>query len=350
MTELVLVTGASGFLGSHVVLQLIEKGYRVRAAARGSHVEHMRATYATYDDQVQVIEIADTVDGTFLEAFIGVSSVIHTASPLPGRVEPAEMLKRVEAGELNVLVQAEKAGVKNVVVTSSIGTVVNPKYSFTDQDWNPITKETALTCGNPLFTYAAAKKFAELALWEWAEAHPHVEVTTPNNSTVNPTYLFGPFTPHVSIPKPSFPALSTNVLIYNYLFPSGVFPPQSLHVDVRDVAAAHVAALRAPPTASVGRKRLLISSPHGQPFADTVAFIATQRPALKERLITIAPAAQPIDKLPLDFARLESVLGMKVSDFHTLEETILDTVDALVRVEDGWKKAGFEIQTPPPFV
>ena len=42
-------------------------------------------------------------------------------------------------------------------------------------DWNPVTKELALQGTS---TYAAAKKFAELAVWEWAEAHPDVDVTT----------------------------------------------------------------------------------------------------------------------------------------------------------------------------
>jgi nucleoside-diphosphate-sugar epimerase len=74
---------------------------------------------------------------------------------------------------------------------------MNPKDSYTDRgkqpecsrvrpfsstlslaDWNPITKETALTGGNKLATYGASKKFAEIALWEWADKHPHVEVTT----------------------------------------------------------------------------------------------------------------------------------------------------------------------------
>jgi nucleoside-diphosphate-sugar epimerase len=45
-------------------------------------------------------------------------------------------------------------------------------------DWNPITKETALTGENKLATYGASKKFAEIALWEWADKHPHVEVTS----------------------------------------------------------------------------------------------------------------------------------------------------------------------------
>lgn len=107
------------------------------------------------------------------------------------------MLQTAIEGTLNVLVQGEKAGVKRMVVTSSIATVRNPDESYTDRgrlevtirilaiqlvlvlkDWNPVTKEMALTGGNQMITYAASKKFAEIALWDWADKHPHVEVTT----------------------------------------------------------------------------------------------------------------------------------------------------------------------------
>ena len=100
-----------------------------------------------------------------------------------------------------MLRQAEKAGVKKFVVTSSIVTVAGDptvkgsafgpermSFFFRDRDltgteqftdWNPVTKEEALQTGASNFDiYSAAKKHAELAVWEWAEAHPHVDVTT----------------------------------------------------------------------------------------------------------------------------------------------------------------------------
>jgi hypothetical protein len=43
--------------------------------------------------------------------------------------------------------------------------------------WNPISNEIA-THTSINDTYSASKKYAELAVWEWAEAHPHVDVTT----------------------------------------------------------------------------------------------------------------------------------------------------------------------------
>ncbi|KAJ7757995.1 hypothetical protein B0H16DRAFT_1689450 [Mycena metata] len=338
-SQLIFVTGASGFLGSHVVLQLLEKGYRVRAAARAGKIEHLKATYASYGDRFDVVEIADISQDKFPEALNGVDAVIHLASPLAGRETPAVMLEMAAQGTLNVVEQGEKAGVRRFVVTSSIATVRNPQESYTDKDWNPVTKEQALTLGNVMLTYSASKKFSELALWNWVDKHPHVEVTT-----LNPPFLYGPFTAHFPVPRPDASAISTNNLIYNFLFADGGFPSMTHYIDVRDAALAHIKALDSPPTAQVGRKRIVLSSPTGWPFRQSLDFIAKQRPALKERLTTVTPPEFPSDAMPLDFKRIEEVLGMKESDFHTTEETTLDTVDALLKVEDQWRKAGHPIK------
>ncbi|KAF8190637.1 NAD-P-binding protein [Mycena galopus ATCC 62051] len=341
-SERIFVTGASGFLGSHVVLQLLEKGYRVRAVARGSKADHLKSTYESYGDRVDIVKITDIAHDQFPDAFVGVEAIIHLASPLVGRAEPAAMLAMATEGTLNVLVQGEKAGIKRMVVTSSIATVLNPNESYTDQDWNPVTREIALTGGNGLITYGASKKFSEIALWEWAEKHPHVEVTT-----LNPPFLYGPFTPHFSLPAPDFSAISTTLLMYNYLFPEGGFPSMTHYIDVRDAAQAHICGLNSPPTAQVGRKRMIISAPSGWPFRKTLDFIAEQRPALKGRMTTATPPDSPSGAMPMDFARVKEVLGMKISDFRTIEQTTLDTVDALIEVEEQWRRAGYPINAPP---
>jgi nucleoside-diphosphate-sugar epimerase len=96
---------------------------------------------------------------------------------------------------MNVIRQADKAGVTKIIVTSSIYAVWNPQYSLTDKgtpfyvlcthtalpctrtDWNPVTKEEALSSGNAELAYAASKKFSELAVWDFADTHPHIEFT-----------------------------------------------------------------------------------------------------------------------------------------------------------------------------
>lgn len=50
--------------------------------------------------------------------------------------------------------------------------------AFRGADWNPIKKEDINADTDPVLAYVAAKALSERAVWEWAEAHPHVDVTT----------------------------------------------------------------------------------------------------------------------------------------------------------------------------
>ncbi|TFK44233.1 NAD-P-binding protein [Crucibulum laeve] len=346
MSELIFVTGATGFLGSHIVEQLLKEGYRVRATARGQKAQTLKSIYADIASQLQVVEISDIAHDQFPEALKGVDAVIHVASPLAGRQNVDAMFNSAIEGSLNVLRQAEKAGVKRFVVTSSTATVVDKSNStrgaYNDQDWNHLTKEAAIESGQSGTIYSATKKYAEIAVWEWAEAHPHVDVTT-----INPPYLYGPPAERFPLPEPDFNAISTNLLIYQFINPTGVYPPHPSYADFRDVAKAHVGALRSPPTAEVGRKRIIFASPHGFVFKDAVKLIAEKRPQLKERLISRESLEYPFDRYEVDFERIKEVTGLQKSEFFTFEETFLDTIDSLVKAENEWKSKGFTVDIIP---
>lgn len=86
------MTGASGFLGSHIVSQLLTSGYRVRASARAGKVSALKKAYSNYGDRFEAVVVKDIVTDQFPDALRGIHSVIHTASPLFGKAEPEEML------------------------------------------------------------------------------------------------------------------------------------------------------------------------------------------------------------------------------------------------------------------
>ncbi|KAJ7575110.1 hypothetical protein C8J56DRAFT_1007805 [Mycena floridula] len=341
MSQLIFVTGATGLLGSHVVAQLFAAGYRVRAAVRNAKVQQIRVAYAKYGQNFEVVAISDIATDQFLEALKGVNAIIHVASPIPQKSNTEEMLN---ARTLNVLRQAERSGIQRIVVTSSIASVINPKNSFTDKDWNPVTREDALNQGG--FTaYIASKTLAEKALWEYADSHPNIDVTA-----FNPIYLYGPFTEEFQLPTPNYSAMSTNLEVYRLLSVTGIFPVTPAYTDVRDVAKAHVLALKSPISSesNIGRKRLIMGSLDSFDYASVLAFIRENRPELAERLTkTAIPVVDKRAlKLPFDAQRLEDVVGFKKEDFTRLETTLLDTIDSLLAKERSWIEKGYTINIP----
>ncbi|KAF9482238.1 NAD(P)-binding protein [Pholiota conissans] len=349
-SKLIFVTGASGFLASHIIYQLLQQGHRVRATARGKNVPALQELYKGHP--VEIIEMADIAHTQLDEsALSGVDALIHTASPLPGKVDGDELLKTAIDGSLNILRQAEKAGVKKFVVTSSISAVVGDPAAKSPTDlrpeyWNPVTKEDAAS-GNVWAVYAASKKYAELAVWEWAEQHPHVDVTT-----LTPPFIYGPFAPlWLPIPAGEFARFSTNMMLYNLLFHNGVHQPRPSHIDVRDVARAHVAAALAD-NANVKddgkRKRIIFTSPNPFVFADIKADILRARPELEGRFIQTPPPVLNFERFDIDFGRIEEVLGIKKEDFHTRQETFLDGIDSILEVEKKWLAEGYVLPEKVP--
>ncbi|THH28734.1 hypothetical protein EUX98_g5438 [Antrodiella citrinella] len=347
--SLVLVTGVSGYLGSHVVDQLVVAGYRVRGTVRSAKVLNNKKAFAVYGDAVEIIAWDDLVHGTHPEAFKGVDAVIHLAAPLAYREPNAEIAISVSVdGSVNVLKQAEQAGIKNFGYVSSIAAVTTgfTKGEFTpvtDQDWVSINKEEILSNKDVdgFSVYVAEKVLSERAVWEFVDQHPHIEL-----ATVNPPFFYGPFAPGHRSPFEgnTFNALSLSStrMLWGLIQPSGASPMSPFLVDVRDVARALVAALKAPPASKVGRKRILISGNWRQ-LSDIAELVATKRPELASHIPASQKANLPVKvKQVVDNKRLNEVLGLDVTPWET---TILDTIDALVDLEKQWKARRVDITT-----
>jgi nucleoside-diphosphate-sugar epimerase len=181
-----------------------------------------------------------------------------------------------------------------------------------------------------MFVYSTSKALADLAVRDYKRAHPELDLTT-----IHPSYVYGPLGRGQVYNAPSS---GTNRYIYalidgapnrpvNGYDPAVRGPP--LNVDVRDVARAHVLALKLPPSDQV--KRFVISSSTFT-WVEAIEFLAQARPELKGRLPVITgdvPPVQPFARF--DTSTTESVLGLK--DYIKWQDTILDTVDDLLRVE-----------------
>lgn len=166
--------------------------------------------------------------------------------------------------------------------------------------------------------------------------------------TVNPPFFYGPFAEGFTLPSPNYPALSTALHIYRLLTPEGTFPVSYLYVDVRDVGKAHILALTSPRSTEpgIGRKRIIISSLDAFDPKAVVDLIREKRPELKDRLTRVTPSPGPYVSMPYDVGRVDQVLGLKRKDFTPLKDTVLDTVDSVLKLEKEWIAKGYTIDIP----
>ncbi|EIN05747.1 NAD(P)-binding protein [Punctularia strigosozonata HHB-11173 SS5] len=330
--QLILVTGISGFLGGHIVQQLIEDGYRVRGTVRTVKVESIRENFAFYGDDLEVIGFDDLVAGDWTEALKGVDGILHAAAPLPGSQEPQSALDAAVEGALNILHAADKAGITNFVLMSSFATALNPlnpadNNELNEHSWNPVTKAQILDPNSdPMLAYTGYKTSAEQAVWEFADAHPHINITA-----VLPPFFYGPFAPgHKVVQGVRKWDLSTNSFIYAFLKPDGPFPP-SRYIDVRDSARSLILGLKTSP--GTKRKRVLVCPTPGIDWKESTEYLLQQRPELKGRIADPAKAP-PIDEFRITDNNLQEILHF--GEFIPWKQTLLDTVDSLLKLEKEW--------------
>jgi len=123
------ITGASGYVGSHVAQYALTSGYPARLVARKGKIDQLRDFYNN-NERVDVVPIDDIASGDFTYALKGVGAVIHVAAPLSGRENPKGMLNSAVNGTLNVVRQAAAAGVKRIVVTASLAALKSVRADF----------------------------------------------------------------------------------------------------------------------------------------------------------------------------------------------------------------------------
>ncbi|TCD68557.1 hypothetical protein EIP91_010482 [Steccherinum ochraceum] len=332
---LILVTGASGFIASHIVTGLLDKGYRVRGTARGTKFVALQKTFASRPD-LQIIEVQDIASDDLSSAMQGVHAVIHAAAPLFGRAEPSKVLSGAIEGTMNVLRHSLSAGISKIIMISTLGTAFDPAltYPFSgghieQSTCGEASEQDALDPSRePLYVYVSAKIMAEKAAWDFARAHPELDLTT-----INPAFNFGPFAK--IFPPPAKTDLATNEALYFIL--QGQLPPliPPWLVDVRDVARATVAALNvAPSPNNLQRKRYMLIS-GGASWTDIVNLLRQKRPELQGRLCSTEGAPEfpgPIGTYDVSPARED--LGM--AEYIPWETSVLEAVDSMLELEKGW--------------
>lgn len=247
----VLVTGGSGFIGAHCILQLLAAGHEVRTTVRNLNREpDVRAMLKQggADPGAPLSFFAADLesDAGWPQAVAGCDYVLHVASPFPPNLPKHEddLIIPAREGALRVLRASRDAGVKRVVLTSSfaaIGYGLAPQSApFDETNWTNLN-------GEDLTPYVKSKTIAERAAWDFISC----ERGPLELSVVNPVGVFGPALG---------PDYSTSILIVEKLM-DGSMPgcPRLVFgcVDVRDVADLHLRVMTNP--AAKGERFLAVA-------------------------------------------------------------------------------------------
>lgn len=248
-TGTIVVTGASGFIAKHIIVELLNRGYAVRGTVRDlAKVDATRTAIARTGAKTEKLGFAaaDLLDDAGWDsALAGADAVLHTASPFPIQQpdNDNDLLMPARDGTLRVLAAATRAGIKRAVVTSSTvailyGSGLPDGHIYTEADFTDETR-------SELTAYIRSKTLAEKAAWDFVKRHGDALRLT----AINPGFVQGPALDG---------DLSTSHGLFQ-LMAQGLYPaaPKIRFpvVHVQDVARAHAAVLEN--DATIGQRYLV---------------------------------------------------------------------------------------------
>jgi nucleoside-diphosphate-sugar epimerase len=344
----ILVTGGSGFIGSHCILQLLAAGHQVRTTVRNLKRESdvramLKEGGAEPGSRLSFIAADLENDAGWPQAVAGCEYVLHVASPLPPSVpkNEDELIVPAREGTLRVLRASRDAGVKRVVVTSSFAAIGygqrERKAPFTETDWTDPK-------GDDVAPYTKSKTLAERAAWDFmAKEGGKLEF-----AVVNPVGVFGPVLG---------PDYSASILLVQRLMDGAMPGCPRLYfgvVDVRDVADLHLRAMTHP--AAKGERFLAVAGDFmsmleiGKVLKARIGTLAKRVPTreLPNWLVRMASLRDPAIKLILpELGKVKNASNEKSRRMlgwapRSNEEAVVATAESLVRLgllKDSPKKA-----------
>lgn len=331
----VLVTGASGFVAQHVILQLLAKGYSVRGTLRSlKRADEVRGVLSKHDARAKDIELVEAdlgSDAGWAEAAKGCEFVQHVASPFPA-VHPKdemELIRPARDGALRVLKAAKAAGVKRVVMTSSMAAIA---YGHGDKRAE-VSDETMWSNpdGPDNTPYTKSKTIAERAAWDYVNG----EGKGLELAVINPTGILGP-----ALSADVSTSLEIPIRLLNGRTP-GLPRLGFSFVDVRDVAECQVKAMEIP--AAAGER--FLATEGFMWFSEAADVLRKKFPAYEAKipkrrvpdwLLKVMAVFQPIYRQTVtelgrtrkaSNAKATRMLGIK---FRTAQESLVASAQSLI--------------------
>lgn len=272
--QTVLVTGSTGYIAKHLVLQLLNAGYSVvgsvRSPAREAELRDALAPHLSDPaalDRLRVVPLDLNNDAGWDAAMDGIDVLMHTASPFPlsQPADESELIRPAVDGAMRAVRAAHAAGIRRVIMTSSSVAIMNTQLpagrtQYNETDWSDLNAATATP-------YLKSKVLAEQAVWDWArDEAPDMQITM-----INPTFVQG-------APLDAHFGTSINVIERLMRGKDPMLPNIGFTcVDVGDVALMHIRALERPE--SIGKR--FIGMDRFMWFTEMAALLKADHPGRK---------------------------------------------------------------------
>ncbi len=235
----VLVTGASGFIAEHCIIELLKNGYSVKGSLRSMNREQeVRDAIKTgaNDENLEFCKLDLLEDDGWEDAMWDCDYLMHVASPfvIEDPKDENELIKPAKEGTLRALNAAKKGGIKRVVLTSSVAAVNSHMMSGTSDHttWTDINSKYVTP-------YQKSKTIAEKAAWDFynnQDSNNRIEL-----AVINPGGVMGPQLGN-DLGGASTQIVSQLISGKFPMIPALSFP----FIDVRDVAILHLKAMTTP--------------------------------------------------------------------------------------------------------
>ncbi|MCY4058911.1 MAG: NAD-dependent epimerase/dehydratase family protein [Gammaproteobacteria bacterium] len=351
----VAVTGSAGYIGSHLVLDLVRSGYQVRACVRDAtnlaNTAHLAAMNRIGPGTVTLHSCDMTLPGVYDDVFAGCSAVFHAAAEM-GNLQGSTPQKVYDGGLVAtemVIDSIKKAGsVKRLVYTSSFAAVGHPApegHLYTEDSWADMNQASrregsewnmATVARNREVAYAMTKVETERYVYDQGDKHGFEAFG------VCPCHVIGPLL-SASHQRPWAWQTRIGDMLEGYGHPRMFWNI----VDVRDVARAQRLIAECPINRNGERYNLVATDESGLiPQQAVQAILRRLYPGVG---IGGNYRDGPVRRGPI--AVLEKVvtqLGLKP---HTPEEAIRDNADTLLAWglvktrpgEDNWQRDGNDL-------
>lgn len=333
MQKKVLVTGITGFVGQHCAVELINNGYTVKGSLRNinrkEEVLNGLSKVVDTEGKIEFVTLDLLKDEGWDEAMEGVDFVLHVASPFVVR-EPkdeSELIKPAVEGTLRALRAAQKAGIKRVVLTSSIVSMMGVAKGYKAINQDSWTDEKS----SKISAYIKSKTIAEKAAWAFVNNQTgdhNIEL-----AVVNPGPIYGP----TLTGNLSGESLSAIADMIQGKMPA--VPPASCSMsDVRDIAKVHVLAME---NEDAEGKRFITTTEKPYSFQDLAKIMkangyekvsTAQAPAFLLKLVSLfnrdlkGMRAFIGNTIDADISLTKETLGWEPID---IEKTIADTAKSV---------------------